>query len=72
MQLTGKKILVIGGAGFIGSHVVEELLTTDVGSVVIYDNFARGKKSNVEHLLADHLIVFNQEDSHSLDSATAS
>ncbi|MBL4803841.1 MAG: NAD-dependent epimerase/dehydratase family protein [Alphaproteobacteria bacterium] len=53
MDIKGKKILVIGGAGFIGSHVVEELLKNDVGEVVIYDNFARGKHSNIEHMLED-------------------
>ncbi len=53
MDLKGKNILVIGGAGFIGSHVVEELLKTDVAKVVVYDNFARGKLSNFEHCLED-------------------
>lgn len=53
MNLKGKNILVIGGAGFIGSHVVEELLKTDVAKVVVYDNFARGKMSNVEHNFKD-------------------
>lgn len=53
MNLSGAKILVIGGAGFIGSHVVAELLKTDVGEVVIYDNFARGKRSHIEPYLAD-------------------
>jgi UDP-glucose 4-epimerase len=53
MDIRGKSILVIGGAGFIGSHVVAELLKTDVGQVVIYDNFARGKLSNIASYLQD-------------------
>ena len=53
MNISGKKVLVIGGAGFIGSHVVAELLKTDVGEVVIYDNFARGKKGYIEEYLED-------------------
>jgi UDP-glucose 4-epimerase len=47
MEIQGKRFLVIGGAGFIGSHVVSELLRHDVKEVVIYDNFARGKVSNI-------------------------
>lgn len=54
MKLTGKKVLVIGGAGFIGSHVVSELLQTDVGEVVVYDNFARGKKAYLNEFLEDN------------------
>lgn len=47
MDIAGKHIVVIGGAGFIGSHVVEELLATNVDRVTVYDNFARGKRSNI-------------------------
>lgn len=53
MKLTGKKILVIGGAGFIGSHVVAELLKTDVAEISIYDNFTRGKHSNIAPYMSD-------------------
>jgi UDP-glucose 4-epimerase len=52
-NLAGSKILVIGGAGFIGSHVVGELLKTDVGEVLVYDNFARGKRSYLNPYIND-------------------
>ena len=52
-DLNGAKVLVIGGGGFIGSFVVGELLKHPVAEVVIYDNFTRGKMSNVETYLND-------------------
>ena len=46
----GTKILVTGGAGFIGSNICDALLEKDV-DVVCLDNFSTGKKENIEHLL---------------------
>lgn len=53
VDLRGAKILVIGGAGLIGSHVVEELLKEDVEEVLIYDNFCRGVWSNIADSMND-------------------
>jgi len=53
VDISGKSVLVIGGAGFIGSHVVAELLRTDVDRVVVFDNFTRGKYSHLVEALAD-------------------
>ena len=53
MVLKGKKFLIIGGAGFIGSHTLEKILKEDIKEVIIYDNFSRGKYSNIEKSLKD-------------------
>jgi UDP-glucose 4-epimerase len=53
LDIKGKNILVIGGAGFIGSHVVDELLNEGVQSIIIFDNFCRGTKENIEESLKD-------------------
>ena len=53
MDIRGKRLLVIGGAGLIGSHLVDELLTTDAAEIVVYDNFARGTRENIADALAD-------------------
>lgn len=45
-----KRILVTGGAGFIGSHLCERLIK-EGNDVICVDNFFTGRKQNVEHLL---------------------
>lgn len=52
-DLAGRSVLVTGGAGFIGAFVVKELLKSDVGKVVVFDNFSRGKADNLESCLQD-------------------
>jgi UDP-glucose 4-epimerase len=44
---------VIGGAGLIGSHVVDQLLKEPVKEVLIYDNFTRGREDNLREALKD-------------------
>jgi UDP-glucose 4-epimerase len=48
MNIANKNILVTGGAGFIGSHVVD-LLLGEGGSVRVIDNFINGKIENISH-----------------------
>lgn len=53
MDLSNKKFLLIGGAGFIGSHTAELLVKHDVKEILIYDNFTRGKIKNLNNIIND-------------------
>jgi UDP-glucose 4-epimerase len=53
MDIKGKKLVVIGGAGLIGSHTVDALLREDAKEIVVYDNFVRGRTENLATALKD-------------------
>lgn len=46
-SLVGKNVLILGGAGFIGSHLVDEIRKKEVASVLVVDNFFLGKIANL-------------------------
>ena len=56
-----KRILITGGAGFIGSHLCDHLIAKDY-SVVCMDNLITGKMKNIEHLLTDAHFRFVKHD----------
>lgn len=55
-----KNVLVAGGAGFIGSHLCDELIKTC--KVICVDNFISGSERNIDHLLASPDFVFINHD----------
>jgi UDP-glucuronate decarboxylase len=56
-----KKILVTGGAGFLGSHLCERLLERG-NDVICVDNFFTGNKENVKHLLSNPMFELMRHD----------
>jgi UDP-glucose 4-epimerase len=53
MELKSSKILVIGGAGVIGSFVVTELLKEEIAEFVVYDNFGFSYKIGTQRSLTE-------------------
>ena len=71
-KLQNLSILVTGGAGFIGSHIVEYLAINGAARIRILDNLSTGSKANIEHLLAKFPSVeFMLDDVRSLDACLA-
>ena len=59
--MAAKRILVAGGAGFIGSHLCD-ILVEDGNEVLIVDNLVTGNKNNIEHLLKDPKVHLLEHD----------
>src|SRR4051794_2819116 len=51
------RVLVIGGAGFVGSHIVDQLLAEPVREIVVLDNLVRGSRANLAGALADDRVT---------------
>jgi UDP-glucose 4-epimerase len=51
-RIAGRRMLVTGGAGTIGSTLVDQLIAKDAAEVVVLDNFVRGRRSNLESATA--------------------
>jgi dTDP-glucose 4,6-dehydratase len=52
-SVNGKRVAVLGGAGFVGSHLCERLLADQAAAVVSVDSLLTGKAANVAHLKAN-------------------
>ena len=66
IELSNKKILVTGGAGFIGSNLCEALLEKG-NKVVCLDNFATGKRENIKEFLNDSNFTLIEGDIRKLE-----
>jgi UDP-glucose 4-epimerase len=47
VKLTGKGVLVTGGAGFIGSHLVDRVIPEQPANLVVVDDFSLGREENL-------------------------
>lgn len=50
--LKGKRILITGGAGLIGSHIADQLVAKKPKEIIVLDNFTRGRRENLENAMA--------------------
>ena len=57
MEISGKRVLVTGGLGFIGSHLVESLLADGAAHVRVLDNYRTGKEENLASVRGDVEVV---------------
>jgi UDP-glucose 4-epimerase len=62
MDLKGAKVLITGGAGFVGSYIADLLLDEGVSEIRIVDNLLRGRKENIKDALKSGKVTFAEGD----------
>jgi UDP-glucose 4-epimerase len=53
MEIRNSRVLITGGAGLVGSHIADQLVAEQPAEIVIYDNFVRGRKENLNWAIAN-------------------
>src|SRR5262245_60681338 len=66
--IAGATVLVTGGAGLIGSHIVDQLLAARAGEVRVLDNLVRGRLTNLASALNDGRVYFQEGDIRDCDA----
>ncbi len=61
-DLANSRVLLIGGAGLVGSHLAEELLKEDIKEIIIFDNFVRGRLANLSRASCDKRVKIIKAD----------
>ena len=61
-SLAGKRVLVTGGAGFVGSHIVDQLIAHDAASITVIDNMVRGRPDNLAEALRSGRVTLIEGD----------
>ena len=60
MDFNHSRVLVTGGAGLVGSHIVDTLVRKDcpisASEILVLDNFVRGHKKNLNHVMTDERV----------------
>ena len=62
-----KRVLIIGGAGLIGSHIADQLVQANAEEIIIYDNFLRGHRRNLHWALSNGPVQIIEGDTRDQD-----
>jgi UDP-glucose 4-epimerase len=62
LNLRNARVLVTGGAGLIGSHIVDRLLTESPAEIVVLDNFVRGRRDNLANAVLSGRVTIVEGD----------
>jgi UDP-glucose 4-epimerase len=62
MKITNSRVLITGGAGFIGSHIADQLVQEGAAEIRIIDNFVRGRRENLSRALTSGRVTIIEGD----------